>query len=139
VLSRGIDIDNIEIVVNYEVPKDAEDYVHRIGRTARAGASGLAITLINGYDVNAFADIERLIERSVEKPPLPDGLKDGPSYNPTDRRNGGRGRGGKGGGKRRFDNRKGGKKRPFNPKWKKRKNKGGGQGGNKPSSNQPSS
>ncbi len=140
VLSRGIDIDNIEIVVNYEVPKDAEDYVHRIGRTARAGASGLAITLINGYDVNAFADIEKLIERSVEKPPLPDGLKDGPSYNPSDRRSGGKGRGGSGG-KRRFDNRKGGAKKPFRGKRKfypKKKGNGGnsqGQQGNSSGSN----
>ena len=142
VMSRGIDIDNIEIVVNYEVPKDAEDYVHRIGRTARAGASGLAITLINAFDVNGFGDIEKLIEKTIEKPALPEGLR-GPVYNPGERRGkGGSGRSG-GGGKKRFDNRQGGgkKKRPFNPKWKKRKknggsgghsggHSGGGQGGN---------
>ena len=135
VMSRGIDIDNIEIVVNYEVPKDAEDYVHRIGRTARAGASGLAITLINGYDVNGFGDIEKLIEKVIEKPALPGGLS-GPEYNPGEKRSsGGRGRQGGGGGKKRFDNQGGGtgggdkKKRPFNPKWKKR-NKSGGSGGN---------
>ncbi len=134
VMSRGIDIDNIEIVVNYEVPKDAEDYVHRIGRTARAGASGLAITFINGYDVNGFADIEKLIERTVEKPPLPAQLGEGPRYNPGEKRgSGGRGRQGGRGGKKRFDNkgRSGGgdrKKRPFNPNWKKRKNSGGSGG-----------
>lgn len=133
VLSRGIDIDSIEIIVNYEVPKDAEDYVHRIGRTARAGASGLAITLINKYDVNAFADIEKLIGRTVEKVPLPEGLRDGPIYDPSDRR-GGYGRSGQGGGKRRFDNRKGGKK-PFRGKRKfnhrgKNGSGGGQQGGN---------
>lgn len=138
VLSRGIDIDNIEIVVNYEVPKDAEDYVHRIGRTARAGASGLAITFINGYDVNGFADIEKLIERTIEKPPLPAELGEGPTYNPGEKRSsGGRGRPG-GGGKKRFDNKGAGqsgadkKKRPFNPKWKKRKKSGGNSGGGTP-------
>ena len=130
VLSRGIDIDNIEIVVNYEVPKDAEDYVHRIGRTARAGASGLAITLINSFDINGFADIEKLIEKTIEKPALPGGLT-GPEYNPGEKRSkGGQSRHGGGGGKRRFDNKGGGgKKRPFNLKWKKRK-KSGGAGGN---------
>jgi superfamily II DNA/RNA helicase len=128
VLSRGIDIDNIEIVVNYEVPKDAEDYVHRIGRTARAGASGLAITLINSFDVNGFADIEKLIERSIEKPALPEELGPGPEYNPGERRGKG-GHGRSGGGHKRFDNKEGGqKKRPFNPKWKKRKKSGGGAG-----------
>lgn len=133
VMSRGIDIDNIEIVVNYEVPKDAEDYVHRIGRTARAGASGLAITLVNSFDIDGFADIEKLIEKTIEKPALPDGLT-GPEYRPGQRR--GKGKGGNqnrhgGGGKKRFDNRKGGnpKKKRFNPNWKKRK-KSGGSGGN---------
>ena len=137
VLSRGIDIDNIEIVVNYEVPKDAEDYVHRIGRTARAGASGVAITFINGYDVNGFADIEKLIERVIEKPPLPAQLGEGPSYNPGEKRSsGGRGRQGGGAGKPRFDNKEAGaKKRPFNSKWKKRKKSGGNSGGGAPSGN----
>lgn len=138
VMSRGIDIDNIEIVVNYEVPKDAEDYVHRIGRTARAGASGLAITLINGFDVNGFGDIEKLIGKVIEKPALPGGLS-GPEYDPGEKRSGsgGRSRQGGGGGKKRFDNKGGGsgsaggekKKRPFNPKWKKRNKSGGGSGG----------
>lgn len=131
VLSRGIDIDNIEIVVNYEVPKDAEDYVHRIGRTARAGASGLAITLINSFDVDGFADIEKLIERTIEKPPLPEELGKGPEYNPGQRRGKGRSQGG---GRRNFRGIKGGNsegKKRFNPKWKKRK-KNGGQGGGNP-------
>lgn len=142
VMSRGIDIDNVEIVVNYEVPKDAEDYVHRIGRTARAGASGLAITLINGFDVNGFGDIEKLIGKVIEKPALPGGLK-GPEYNPGERRgnSGNRNSRGGGGGKPRFDN-KGGdggkKKRPFNPKWKKR-TKSGGSGGNAGGNSTPSS
>lgn len=136
VLSRGIDIDNIEIVVNYEVPRDAEDYVHRIGRTARAGASGQAITLINADDVDRFGSIERLIERTIEKPKLPEEIGEGPEYNPGERRGGGRnrGRGGNGGGKRHSNNKSGdasGKKR-FNPKWKKRKKKSGGEGGRPP-------
>ena len=130
-MSRGIDIDNIEIVVNYEVPKDAEDYVHRIGRTARAGASGLAITLVNSFDMKGFGDIERLIEKTIEKPALPEGLT-GPEYDPNQKRGGGNRRP-HSGGKKRFDNKSGGgnKKKRFNPKWKKRK-KNGGQGGGMP-------
>ena len=132
VMSRGIDIDNIEIVVNYEVPKDAEDYVHRIGRTARAGASGLAITLINGFDVNGFGDIEKLIEKTIEKPALPDGLK-GPEYNLGEKRGKSGNRRPQGSGGRSHSENKGGgdrKKRPFNPKWKKRKKSGGNGSGN---------
>ncbi|TNF23640.1 MAG: DEAD/DEAH box helicase, partial [Bacteroidetes bacterium] len=134
VLSRGIDIDNIEIVVNYEVPRDAEDYVHRIGRTARAGASGKAITFISEDDVHRFADIERLIERTIEKPSLPEAIGDGPVYNPEERR---KGRGGNRHGKKQGAEGNhskpgsGDKKKRFNPKWKKRKkNRGGGEGGN---------
>jgi superfamily II DNA/RNA helicase len=120
VLSRGIDIDNIEIVVNYEVPKDAEDYVHRIGRTARAGASGLAITLINAYDVNGFAAIEKLIERTIEKPPLPEGMGEGPAYVPTERGKGPR---------RPSTGNSNGKKRPFRDKRKfDNRKKSGGNG-----------
>lgn len=104
ILSRGIDIDEIQVVVNYEVPRDPEDYVHRIGRTARAGASGRAITFVNEMDMQAFGRIEKLIERSVEKPPLPAGMESGPDYDPkrsrfapssepAGRGGGGRGRG----------------------------------------------
>jgi superfamily II DNA/RNA helicase len=82
ILSRGIDIEDIQVVVNYEVPRDPEDYVHRIGRTARAGASGRAITFVNEMDMQAFGRIEKLIERSIEKPPLPQGMGDGPEYDP---------------------------------------------------------
>lgn len=80
ILSRGIDIKGIDLVINYEVPHDAEDYVHRIGRTARADATGEAITFINGKQVRNFMDIEKLIERSVDKLPLPDGFGPGPVY-----------------------------------------------------------
>lgn len=82
ILSRGIDIEDIQVVVNYEVPRDPEDYVHRIGRTARAGASGRAITFVNPMDMQAFARIEKLIERAIEKPPLPAAVGEGPVYDP---------------------------------------------------------
>jgi ATP-dependent RNA helicase RhlE len=82
ILSRGIDIEDIEVVVNYEVPRDPEDYVHRIGRTARAGASGRAITFVNEMDMGAFGRIEKLIERTIDKPALPEGMDRGPEYDP---------------------------------------------------------
>jgi superfamily II DNA/RNA helicase len=83
VVSRGIDIDNIELIINYDVPRDAEDYVHRIGRTARAEKSGVAITLINDRDQRDFQKIEKLIEREVFKSPLPAGMDPGPEYKPS--------------------------------------------------------
>lgn len=82
VLSRGIDIKDIDIVINYDVPNDAEDYVHRVGRTARAAATGLALTLINEEDMYKFHQIERLIEREVMKIPLPRIIGEGPRWNP---------------------------------------------------------
>ncbi len=82
VLSRGIDIKDIDIVINYDVPGDAEDYVHRVGRTARAASSGLAITLINENDMFSFQQIEALIGNEVMKLPLPEELGEGPSWNP---------------------------------------------------------
>jgi len=80
ILSRGIDIKGIELVINYEVPYDAEDYVHRIGRTARADKTGEAITLINNNQVNDFVNIEKLIEKKVPKLKLPKGFDTGPEY-----------------------------------------------------------
>ncbi len=80
VISRGIDIDGIDMVINYDVPKDAEDYVHRIGRTARAQRKGEAITLIAPDDQPAFRKIERLIESIVEKLPTPEALGPTPLY-----------------------------------------------------------
>ena len=88
ILSRGIDIKGIEIVINYEVPNDAEDYVHRIGRTARADRKGEAITFINGEQCLKFKQIEDLIERTLEKEPLPQGFEAAPIYN-TNRKGGG--------------------------------------------------
>jgi superfamily II DNA/RNA helicase len=75
VLSRGIDVKDIELVVNYDVPSDGEDYVHRIGRTARAETTGEAITLVSPRDKRDFQQIETLIEKKVERPELPDWLK----------------------------------------------------------------
>jgi len=81
ILSRGIDIKGIELVINYEVPHDAEDYVHRIGRTARADRTGEAITFINPRQVRNFLDIEKLIEKEVPKVDLPNGFEKAPEYN----------------------------------------------------------
>lgn len=74
VLSRGIDVDGIDLVVNYDVPRDAEDYVHRIGRTARAERKGTALTLVSPLDLQKFRRIEKLIGREVDKLPLPEFL-----------------------------------------------------------------
>ena len=80
ILSRGIDIKGIELVINYEVPHDAEDYVHRIGRTARADSTGKAITFINTKQIRNFMDIEKLIEKEVPKISLPKGFEEAPPY-----------------------------------------------------------
>ena len=88
VISRGIDIKEISLVVNYDVPRDAEDYVHRIGRTARAEASGVAITLINPDDMNYFHKIERLIEKDIMKLKLPPELGESPEWNIRNQRKG---------------------------------------------------
>ena len=80
ILSRGIDIQEIELVINYEVPHDAEDYVHRIGRTARADRTGEAITFINPKQVRNFMDIEKLIEKKVPKLELPKRFDKAPEY-----------------------------------------------------------
>ena len=78
IVSRGIDIDDIQLVINYDVPKDAEDYVHRIGRTARANREGEAITLVNHKDWSYLLKIEQLIEKTIDKPELPDGCGEKP-------------------------------------------------------------
>jgi superfamily II DNA/RNA helicase len=80
ILSRGIDIDQIDLVVNYDVPGDGEDYVHRIGRTARAETKGTAITLVNQEDQYKFQRIEKLIGKEVEKVAIPEKLGAGPAY-----------------------------------------------------------
>jgi superfamily II DNA/RNA helicase len=82
ILSRGIDIDTIDVVINYDVPHDGEDYVHRIGRTARAEADGMAFTLIGEKEQNRFADIEKLLGKEVEKATVPAELGTAPAYHP---------------------------------------------------------
>ena len=80
ILARGIDIDDISMVINYDVPHDAEDYVHRIGRTARAERDGQAVTLVSDDDMVYFRQIEQFLGKEVEKLPLPEGLGDAPEY-----------------------------------------------------------
>lgn len=70
IISRGIDIDDIQLVINYDVPRDPEDYVHRIGRTARANRTGEAITLVSSKDYHNLVKIEKLIEKEIDKPDL---------------------------------------------------------------------
>ena len=86
IVSRGIDIDDIQMVINYDAPRDPEDYVHRIGRTARAGRAGRAITLIGEKDRPSLAKIERLLEMHIPRNPLPEGCQ--PQEESTLKRNG---------------------------------------------------
>lgn len=91
VVSRGIDIDSIELVVNYDVPPNEEDYVHRIGRTARADKDGEGVTLVSPDDQHRFMKIEKLIEKTVPKLEIPAALGKGPEYTGgRDRSGGGR-------------------------------------------------
>ncbi len=80
IVSRGIDIDDIRIVINYDVPHDSEDYVHRIGRTARADRDGVAITFVSEAEIYKFQEIEHFLGHEVEKRPMPEGLGEGPEY-----------------------------------------------------------
>lgn len=101
VMSRGIDIKDINLVINFDVPKDSADYVHRVGRTARGDTTGVAITFINEDDMYKFAAIEKLIDRELAKSALPAFLGEGPEWNPKNNRHSGRGgRGGRGGNNR---------------------------------------
>lgn len=102
IVSRGIHVDSIELVINYDIPPDGEDYVHRIGRTARAETDGTAITLIGEQEQRKFAAIEKLIGIEVPKMPVPEKLGPAPEYKPHERRSmpqrgGGRQQGGGGG------------------------------------------
>ncbi len=100
ILSRGIDIENIGLVINYDVPADAEDYVHRVGRTARAETTGEAITFISQKDQAKFVQIETFIESEIPKIPLPESVGVGPVWNPTEKKKTGFG------GRRNFSNKK---------------------------------
>jgi len=88
IVSRGIDIDDITLVINYDVPHDVEDYVHRIGRTARANAEGMAITLVSEEDQLKFKHIEEFLEKDIYKIPLPEELGEAPAYDPEKYRHG---------------------------------------------------
>ena len=96
IVARGIDIEDIGLVINYDVPRDPEDYIHRIGRTARAAATGSAMTFVSEEDQGRFHQIEKFIEREVRKADLPEAVGAGPKYAPSENR-GRRGRGGSGG------------------------------------------
>ncbi len=87
VLSRGIDVEGISLVINFDVPPDPEDYVHRVGRTARAETTGTAITFINEKDQRKFLSIENLIGETIEKLSLPPAIGEGPVYQPHHKKN----------------------------------------------------
>ena len=91
IVSRGIDIDDIETVINYDVPHDVEDYIHRIGRTARANRTGRGVTFVSEEEQEKFGKVERFLEKTIDKLPLPEGLGEGPAYEPSVRRGNNRG------------------------------------------------
>lgn len=86
IVARGIDIKEINLVINFDVPRDAEDYVHRVGRTARADKTGVAITFITERDQRDFKKIEDLIDTTIMKLPIPEQFGEGPAYEPNKRR-----------------------------------------------------
>ncbi len=92
IVSRGIDIENIDLIINYDVPHDAEDYVHRVGRTARAKNSGVALTFINHEERRKFRNIERFIGSEVYKIPLPGNISEGEKKEKVPEKKRGRGR-----------------------------------------------
>lgn len=95
IVARGIDIEDIQMVINYDVPHDVEDYVHRIGRTARAGGEGIAITFVAEKEQHKFSAIEKFIEKEIPKAQLPASLGEGPAYSPIRKGKPNRGKGGK--------------------------------------------
>ncbi|HJT74345.1 MAG TPA: DEAD/DEAH box helicase [Chitinophaga sp.] len=103
ILSRGIDIEDIDLVINYDVPNDAEDYIHRIGRTARAATDGTAYTIVSDKEQRKFARIEEVLGKPVTKSEVPQQLGPVPEYAPKLHRSGGGGH-------------RNGKKRPGGPR-----------------------
>ena len=93
ILARGIDVDDIELVINYDVPREAEDYVHRIGRTARANRDGRAITFVAPEEAFRLRRIEKLLENEIPKEEVPAEFGEAPAYNPTDRKKSSGGKG----------------------------------------------
>lgn len=115
IIARGIDIDDIAMVVNYDVPHEAEDYVHRVGRTARANTDGKAVTFVSERDQRRWAQIEKFLEIEVRRDPIPEALGAGPEYrgmNARDdrSRSGRKGGGAKGRNNRQHSDKDGGKK-----------------------------
>lgn len=108
IVARGIDIDDIRLVINFDVPHDCEDYVHRIGRTARANNDGVAITFVSEKEQTNFHTIEKFLEKDIYKIPVPAELGEAPEYQPRNHDKGGRKRGGSGNGNK---SHRGGKKR----------------------------
>lgn len=90
IVARGIDIDDIRLVINYDVPHDSEDYVHRIGRTARANHDGCAITFVSEKEQYKFKQIESFLKKDIYKIPVPEDLGEAPTYQPKSERTGGR-------------------------------------------------
>ncbi|WP_072542670.1 DEAD/DEAH box helicase [Bacteroides mediterraneensis] len=89
IVARGIDIDDIRLVINYDVPHDSEDYVHRIGRTARANNDGCAITFVSETEQTRFKQIENFLGKDIYKLPLPEEVGEGPAYAPRTSKKGG--------------------------------------------------
>ena len=92
IVARGIDIDDIALVINFDVPRDEEDYVHRIGRTARAGRGGRAVTLVGEKDMYFFRQIERFLEKEIEKEQMPEEFGEAPVYNSRSKGQGAKGK-----------------------------------------------
>lgn len=92
IMARGIDIDDIQMVINYDVPHEVEDYIHRIGRTARAERDGQGVTFVSPDDMRYFKKIEEFLQQEITKNPMPDGLGDVPSYTNNSRGHKGKGR-----------------------------------------------
>ena len=115
IVARGIDIDDIRLVINFDVPHDSEDYVHRIGRTARANNDGVALTFISEKEQSNFKSIENFLEKEINKITIPEELREAPEYKP-----------------RSFSKGKGGnyKRKDFRGK---RNNNNGGKRNNRPS------
>ncbi len=133
ILARGIDIKEISLVINYDVPGDSADYVHRIGRTARADTTGVALTFVNQKDQQQFGIIEKFLEKEVPKIPMPPELGEVPAYEPGRRRSSGKGRphrGGGGGGRGRGGNRGGSNRNSGGGRGRGGNNRGG-NGGNR--------
>lgn len=106
IVARGIDIDDIRLVINYDVPHDNEDYVHRIGRTARANNDGCAITFVSETEQTRFKQIENFLGKEIYKLPLPPEVGEAPVYAPHENNRNKSGRGKGGWKKRSFNNRR---------------------------------